>query len=341
MLELNQLIIHELEKDPENSEATLFLSNEIMPQDERALALVQKLNDNFLQKNDVLQGALSSPEDALFPGYFQNLVDNQFEESTFLSFSKETMNALQLAIQGVVGAKGGYLVYADYQQFDAHILGIFLVRDTEGIVFRKKSDASGFNLDDTTYLNTDRLAMACRIHVNKLQEGQNRFVELIKYAKSQKEISEYFTNWIGLDEPISSKELTNTFLELTSELPLPVDTESGAVMEERQFQEKVMSFAMSRPEKVIKLEDFNQEFYGDEPTTQNFIEENEVPLDNEFRFDQNAVKRFFNYRVSTEGITLNFSKSDLVSGKVSVDEDAIVIRSEALIKKLLKQLDRE
>ena len=209
------------------------------------------------------------------------------------------------------------------------------------MVFRKKSDATGFNLDDTTYLNTDRLAMACRIHVNKLQEGQNRFVELIKYAKSQKEISEYFTNWIGLDEPVSSKELTNTFLELTSELPLPVDTESGAVMEERQFQEKVMSFAMSRPEKVIKLEDFNQEFYGEEPTTQNFIEENEVPLDSEFRFDQNAVKRFFNYRVSTEGITLNFSKSDLVSGKVSVDDEAIVIRSEALIKKLLKQLDRE
>ena len=341
MLTINQLIIHELEKEPEQSDATLFLSDQLMPIDERSEALAMKLNDNFLQKNDVLQGALSSPEDALFPGYFQNLVESQFDQDTFLSFSKDTMNALQLAIQGVIGAKGGYLVYIDYMQFDTHILGIFLVRDTDGMVFKKRSDAKGFSLDDTTYLNTDRLAMACRIHVDKLQSGQSRFVELIKYAKSQKEISEYFTNWIGLDEPVSSKELTNTFLSLTSELPLPVDQDSGTVMEERQFQEKVMNFAMRSPEKVIKIEDFNQEFYGDEPTTQNFVEENEIPLDSEFRFDQNALRRFFNYRVSTGGITLNFSKADLQSGIVSVEDDAITIRSEALIKKLLKQLERD
>ena len=288
-----------------------------------------------------MQGSLSSPEDALFPGYLHNLVEAGFEEKAFIAFSKDTMNALQLAIQGIIGAKGGYLVYADYRQSEARILGLFLVRDTEGVVFRKKSDASGFDLDDTTYLDTDRLAMACRIHVDQFQNGQSRFIELIKYAKSQKEISEYFTNWIGLEAPVSSRELTHTFLELTSELPLPVNEENGQLMESEQFQEKVMNFALSSPERVIRLEDFNEAFYGEEPTTQRFIDENEIALDAEFRFDPNALKRYFNYRVSTEGITLSFSKSDLFSGKVSLEEDAIVIRSEALLKKLRKQLEKE
>lgn len=336
---VNQLIIHEIEKEAEQGDATLFLSTATLPIDERAEELVEKLNANFMQKNDVLQGSLSSPEDALFPGYFQNLVEANFEESAFLDFSKETMNALQLAIQGVIAAKGGYLVYADYKHFGSHILGIFLVRDEEGVVFNRKADDSGFDLNNTTYLNTNRLALACRIQVDKSKGGQNRFVELIKYAKSQKEISDYFMNWIGLDQPATSKELTTTFLQMTSELPLPVDEDSGATMPEQQFQEKVMGFAMKNPEKVIKLEDFNQEFYGSEPTTQQFVRENEVPIDAEFRFDQNALKRFFNYRVSAEGITINFSKTEMTSGKVSIEDDAIIIRSEALLKKLLKQME--
>ena len=338
-LQVNQLIIHELVKEAEQNEASLFLSEAVMPLEERAMELVEKLNANFMQKNDILQGSLSSPEDALFPGYFENLRISKFEEQAFLDFSRETMNALQLAIQGVVGAKGGYLVYADYQQFDSRILGLFLVRDTEGVVFKKNTASTGFNLDDTTYLNTDRLAMACRIFVNKSGSEQNRFVELIKYAKSQKEISAYFMNWIGLDRPVTSKELTTTFLQLTSELPLPVHEESGEVMQEREFQDKVMNFALKNPEKIIKVEDFNKEFYGDKPTTQEFIQENEVPIDTEFRFDQNALKRFFNYRVSAEGITLNFSKTELNAGKISIEDDAIIIRSEALLEKLLKQME--
>ena len=339
-LGVNQLIIHELVKEAEQNEASLFLSEQLPPVDEKAIELVEKLNANFLQKNDILQGHLSSPEDALFPGYFQNLLEAKLEAATFLQFSKDTMNALQLAIQGVVGAKGGYLVYADYQQFDTRILGLFLVRDTQGVVFKRNEAANGFNLDDTTYLDTDRLAMACRIYINKSKGGQDRFVELIKFAKSQKEISAYFTNWIGLDQPVSSRELTQTFLQITSELPLPVDEESGEVMEEGDFQKKVMGFAMRNPEKIIKLDEFNQEFYGESQTTQQFIEENEIEIDKEFRFDQNALKRFFNYRLNADGITLNFSKTELNSGKVTIEDDAIIIRSEALLGKLLDLMNK-
>ena len=151
---IHQLIIHELDKVADDTEAKLFLSDEVAPRDERAQLLVQKLHDTFISKTDVLQGFLSSPEDALFPGYFQHLQEQDMSKETFISFSKDTMAALQLSIQGVVGAKGGYLVYADYEIFEARALGIFLVRDTEGVVFNKTEDGTTFNLNTTTYHKT-------------------------------------------------------------------------------------------------------------------------------------------------------------------------------------------
>ncbi len=249
------------------------------------------------------------------------------------------MAALQLSIQGVVGAKGGYLVYADYEIFEARALGIFLVRDTEGVVFNKNEDGTTFNLNTTTYLNTDKLAMACRILFNKAKQGTERCVELIKHAKSQKEISEYFINWIGLERHESSKELTHTFLEMVSQLPLPVNEESGAPIQEGEFREAVVKFAMNSPDKTIDLKKFDERFYEGEAKTETFLQENELSLDQEFRFDGNLVRKFNSYRAYAEGITVNFSRNHVQSKQVEIEGDSVVIRSAALVEKLMAMME--
>jgi len=336
---IHHLIIHELVKEVDDSEASLFLSDALAPNDERAQLLVQKLHDTFVSKTEVLQGFLSSPEDALFPGYFQHLQDQGLTQESFISFTRETMAALQLAIQGVVGAKGGYLVYADYKIFEARTLGIFLVRDTEGVVFSKSESGTTFNLDATTYLNTDRLAMACRIHFSKAKNGTERCVELIKHAKSQKEISEYFINWIGLERHETSKELTHTFLEMVSQLPLPVDEESGETVKEGEFREAVVKFAMNSPDKTIDLKKFDERFYEGDAKTENFLQENELQLDQQFHFDGNLMRKFNNYRVYAEGITLNFARNHYQNRKVEIEGDAVIIRSEKLVQKLMAMME--
>ncbi len=337
--QLEQLIIHELVKEAETPEAALLLSREPAPLDEKAYMLVEKLNDIFDQKSDTLQGFFSSPEDALFPGYFQELIDRSFEEEAFLHFSKESMQALQLSLQGVTGAKGGYLVYALYELLSVRFLGVFLIRDTEGMVFEKKEEV--FSLHTVTYLNTDKLAMAGRIDINRFISGNARCLELIKHTKSQKTISEYFIKWIGLDQPESSRNLTKTFLNLVEELPLPRQAESNQTMSETEFKEEVMQFAMSRPHKTIKLEEFDEQFYGETSTARQFIEENDIPLDREFRFDQNTMKRFFNVRASAEGIGLSFNQKHLSSGMVVLEDDRIVIQCDQLLEKLWKQMEGE
>ena len=333
---VHHLIIHELEKEPEHIEARLFLAEAATPLDSRADLLVEKLNHTFLQKEDILHGYLSPPGDALFPGYFQHLVDEQLTKEAFIDFSRDTMNALQLNLQGVVGAKGGYLVYAIYEVENTRMLGVFLVRDTEGLAFRKEGeDAAAFLLDTVTYLNTDKLAMACRIHLNRFEEGEGRFVELIKHARSQKEISEYFVSWIGLERPESSKTLTQSFLQMVEELPMPVDESTGEQMEEGRFREKVLNFAMQSPQKTINLEHFGQELYGDPEATKPFLQDKEVGLDNEFRFDRNTMKQFYNYKANAEGIYIYFNRNHLNHQQVRIEGDTVIIQSPELAEQIL------
>ncbi|MCB0572406.1 MAG: nucleoid-associated protein [Phaeodactylibacter sp.] len=334
-LELHHLIIHELEKEADSADASVFLTDAVIPAGEKAELLLDKLNRTLAQKEDVLSGYLSSPEDALFPGYFQHLLDEGLGQKAFVTFSRETMNALQLALQGVVGAKGGYLVYADYSEFDQRMLGIFLVRDTEGIVFRKDEAGGAFELNTITYLNTDKLAMACRIRVDRYDGGQGRCVELIKHAKSQKEISDYFIHWVGLERPESSREMTASFLQMATELPLPEEAGTGQQMDESRFREKVLQFAMSSPQKTINVGHFEKEFYGEAQPVQQYMEDNGLALDEEFRFDRKALREFYNYKVSSEKIYLYFNRGHLKSGQIVVDGDSITIHSPDLAEQIM------
>lgn len=338
--QLYQMIIHELVKESDNPEAQLFMSDQLMPVEEDTMALGEKLNDIFEQKSDTLQGFFSSPEDALFPGYFQELVESDYEEAAFINFSRESMQALQLSLQGVIGAKGGYLIYMHYAAFEVDMLGVFLIRDTDGMVFKKSTNSAAFEIHPTTYLNTEKLAMAGRINLHQFQAGNNRCLELIKHTKSQKNISEYFINWIGLDNAESSKQLTKTFIKVLDELPLPKREDSEAAMSEEEFKENVMNFAMSRPNKTINLKEFDQQFYQGEETTQSFIQDNEVQLEQEFRFDHNTLKKAYYIKASANGIYLGFNQRDINSGVIILDDDKIIIQSDQLLEKIFRQLDK-
>jgi len=339
-LVIRQVIVHELIKLPENSEAQLFLSKVALPLEERTELLVEQLNLTFEQKSDTLQGFFSSPEDALFPGYFQDWAGQDFTSAGLMEFSRETMRALQLSLQGITGARGGYVVYAHYHFFEQDYLGIFLIRDTEGLVFSRLDETDTFALQSTTYLNTERLAMAGRINITRFQAGNQRCLELIKYAKSQKSISEYFQNWMGLDRPESSAALTQTFLEVVSELPLPLREGSNQPMEEEEFRAEVLNFAMRNPQKTIDVAQFEQTFYGEQPAVQQLLEDQDIELDDSFRFDQRAMKNYYHYKASVEGLSLSFNHRHYRQHQVEIEGDSVVIRSEELVEKIRSQLEQ-
>jgi nucleoid-associated protein YejK len=335
---LHQLAIHELVKNADSNEAELRLSDNLLLIDEKAEELVGKLNKTFIQKNEVLNGHLAAPEDALFPGYFHLLEEEKFSSQAFLQFSRDSMQALQLSLQGVVGAKGGYLVYAFYSTgegvHEQHLLGIFLVRDTNGLVFTSGSSGS-FQLSPSTYLDIDRMALACRIILRKGEGRDQPHLEVIKHARTQKEISDYFLSWLGIEESVSNKELTHHFLEAVAAAPLPLDEDTGAPMETGVFREQLANFAMKSPGKVINIPAFEEKFYGEEKPIQAYLSEQEVNMQDEFRFDSQAVRDYSFHKFKGQGLYFGCKHAFLLSGEVRVEGEQVIIENPELAEQIL------
>lgn len=332
-IDLRQLIIHELRKAANQPAVGLVLAEAPQPIGTHERDLVGRLYRVFQHKNDRLHGRMSEPEDALFPGYFQLWREADGQPDAFLQFSRDTAQTLADALPEVPGAKGGYLVYAYFAVEGEDLLGIFLIRDTDGLVF-ERTPAGTILISPTTYLQIDRMAMAAIVYLDRLQRGNQRYVDLVKHAKSQAAVSDYFTDWLGLEATTSSKEQTTTFLQMVDELPLPLDSETGQPVPEPVFREQVMDFAASSAGKTVNLKAFDEAFYEDQGTVQQFVSNNGLSLDEEFRVDRATLKGYHSHRVGAQGFSLIFNRQHLLRHELEIDGDRIILHAPELVEQI-------
>ncbi len=333
-LTVHNAVVHELKKQPEMAEADLLLSEESLPITEQAIELIGRLDQLFERKTDLLQGYLLEPDEGLFPAYYHNWLEEGRARNPFLSFSKNAMAVLKDSLQGVTGAKGGYLLFADYSIDDQRMLGIYMVRNTEGMVFVPDEDHDRLRLQTTAYLDIQNMAMAARVLA-----GTGRNVQMIRHARTQSSISQYFTDWVGIDRPETSGELTQSFLEMVEELPVPKDRETGFAMNEGDFEKALVKYAAKAPQHTIRVQDFDEHFYGNEKPLQDMLAGNGSSLDEGFRVDNKALRNRFYLRAGVGGISITCTKDHFRNGQVHVDEATgkITINSEELATLLLDQ----
>ncbi|NJB86629.1 nucleoid-associated protein YejK [Lewinella marina] len=331
---VHHAIVHELKKQPEMAEADLLLSEEALPITEQAIDLIGRLDETFERKTDLLQGYLVEPDEGLFPAYYQNWLEEGRGRAPFIAFSQNAMAVLKDNLQGVTGAKGGYLLFADYTMDEHRMLGIYMIRNTEGLLFVEDEGHARLKLQTTAYLDIQNMAMAAR-----LLAGKGRNVQMIRHARTQSAISQYFTDWVGIDRPETSAELTQSFLEMVDELPVPKDRETGFAMNEGDFEKALVKYASKAPQHTIRVQDFDEHFYGNEKPLQEMLAESGSSLDEGFRVDRKALRNRFYLRAGVGGISLTCTKDHFRNGQVHVDEVSgkITINSEELASLLLDQ----
>ncbi|MCB0635415.1 MAG: nucleoid-associated protein, partial [Lewinella sp.] len=154
----------------------------------------------------------------------------------------------------------------------------------------------------------------------------------------QKDISDYFLSWLGLEAPSSSRELTEHFLDAVAQLPAPVDEESGEPMEPAAFREQVVNFAVKNPARTVNIKAFDEQFYGDETPLQDFVQQNQVELGETFRYDRQALRDYHFHRFKADGLYFGCRHAFLLSGEVRVEGDTVIIDHPELAEQLAELL---
>jgi len=191
-MKISYVIIHELNKEAGVTGAVLKLYDSINSSDKRVIKLITELNNRYKNRNETY-GIFDKNRSTVFHREFDKYYNAQ-TEAVFIEFSKQSSKYLQREIDDKAPAKGGYLIFAHYEQ-NRKYLGVFLVRNTIGLSFNTDLKTEKFNVDNVQHIDFENLAMACRISIDSYGKKEIRYMSFIN--KRGDEMSQYFTNWIS------------------------------------------------------------------------------------------------------------------------------------------------
>lgn len=331
-MELNKIIIHELKKESGTNETELIRSDELTEINENSIGLVSALNNSY-NSDKILYAVFDKSEGKYFPEKFQEYKDSSRNSERFISFTRNVIGNLDSLIKPVTLATGGYFVFAEYTNNANDFLGIFLIRDTEGKTLSKTE--SSFSIDSIEYVNTSNLAMACRINNGKYDVDEENYLSLTQLR--QQDISEYFKNWISIEQIETSSEYTKQLYDIISQIERPINPETNNEYEIENFRNLVYSYASSSPNRTINLRDLSQHFYNDPNAISNYAMDNDIAIDTEFRYNSRQLKRFIKLEVNRDGINFKISRGafdDKV--RFSDEDDSLVIIESATFANALR-----
>jgi nucleoid-associated protein len=167
MIKINRIAIHEIVKESHVNSASTFITNACLSVNNTVNDFVQKLHESY-KSDSVVYAIFNTNADSFFPNQFVNYSAKK-GNSSFLKFTQEVTKNLKNKIVHVTLAKGGFLVYVDYENSGTNYMGVFLIRDAQGVVFNKDEKAGNVEINSVTYMNTEKLVMACRINLDKFE----------------------------------------------------------------------------------------------------------------------------------------------------------------------------
>lgn len=330
---VDKIVVHQLNKNEGEQRAAADVSQDLLDVDELSINLVQKLDASY-KRTEITYAYFNRTDQNVFPNEFDNYMKNE-RGNSFLAFSQNTTLNLKDKVESIAPAKGGFLVFSQYR-IDRDYIGIYLIRDTIGMLFKKDRGRSAFIINPTEHLDLDKLAMACKIDLGQYRAGAGKYLSFMK--RKMNDISEYFINWISVSDRESNKILTGNLFSLINLASLPRD-EDGQELSREIFRAEVHKYVSTLPTKIVNVNKLSGHFYSDETYLGDVAERNNISINTEFRPDSSEMKKFVQIDLESDGIRVQFSRREL-NTKVRFDRqnrNVVIIDSERFANALRKE----
>lgn len=335
-MELSKVIIHEIKKESGENESNVILSAELIGNSQTASALISTLLESY-NNDKLLYAIFDETEGNYFPQKYNQYRLSERNDEGFILFTQNVLNRLNRNIKQITLAKGGYFIFAEYKLNGIDFVSVFLIRDTEGKILRK-TDRS-YAIQSIEYLDTKNLAMACRINENKLAASDINYLTFTQLK--QQTVSDYFLDWICIQQLESSTEYTKALYDLVNRIQPPTDEDTNEPLTIEDFRDKIYSYITSNPNKVVNLQDLSQHFYNNPNHISDFAQSEDITIDTEFRYNKRQLRKFISVTVNRDGINLKFSRGAL-NEKVKfsdTNQNIVIIDSERFAEALRQELD--
>lgn len=334
-MEIKYIIAHEIvkEQDSKNEEHKRILTDNLINIKDGDNEVIEALHNKY-SKNSIEY--YNFGEESNFQKYFKDYLNNQVENN-FIKFTKYATISLYEKIKENNKSRGGILIFIDYLSTQ-HYIYIFLLRKKEFSDLQLVNNST-FHFSKIKHVNFEDMAMACRINIDEVKNTSGkRCISFI--SKRNDEVSNYFKNWISIDNSESNSKLdSERLLKILSKINLNTLDSSIKYLNNNELLKSAHEFIKANKKKV-NLKMLSMSLFDDENIIIDYANNENLDINTEFRIDNNIYKQFVIVEVSDKfGNSLRFPKgneNDMII--ISDDKKRIIINSEELAEKLLERL---
>lgn len=339
-LNLKKLIIHEIKKKEKTREVELDLeSNCLDVTDFKRTELVEKLVSAIKRTQENFTTAKFEMSER-FPKMLEEYLpeDIESDDSTdeqFAEFSRQSAELLASFMKEEQAAKGGYLIFTEYILQQKLYISIFLVRDTDREIFQKINGV--LDVTKTKITDVDKLALACRISISEFLG--NNLSPLTMINAQSREVSNYFANWLGSTNKVTSDESTSIFIETVHQMEMPLN-EDGNQMSVEEFDQKLFNMINDDSQKNIRHGNISTHLFGNPDAIGDFFEKEHVPLAPEIKASRKSLKQLIEVNANDGRLKLQIPKGDLNRKVILSKEDKkVIIESAEIFDEVSKYFD--
>lgn len=330
-MKIKNVIIHNLRKEGKGSATIDYSAKSLDLHDKKCQSLIEELYSFF--SKSIKYGIFSSDEETIFHTKFDDYLCNSQEK--FVSFSRDVLPDLKSRVDSIHQSKGGYIIFSEIENQNTNFFVVFVVRDKTGKQFSYKNNEMKIN--EVIHIDTNKLAMACRINIQSYQEQKDRYLSFL--STTQEEASKYFINWIGAEALSKSYEDTKNFRKLINKTEPPKD-ENGNSIGHDELRRRVQEICSKTYSNNINLRAVAEEVWGDPDYLTRVAENNSIVINDIFVADKSELKKLTGLSFTGDKIKLTFPL-DYIGDKVRIDENnpnMILIKSDILAEQIREEL---
>lgn len=340
-MSISNLIVHEIQKNSSSDKTLLIARPEEMIVDDQALALSQKINDLF-NRSGMNTGRFSNPEGSDEGSKLPGLIKQHFTDSgfsDFVAFSKACSAEYIRHLESVEDVEGGLLWFHHYQVQDTNFLLIVLLKRKEGVVLN-----ADLSLEQINQIEMDKLHMAMRINLSAWKAQDEARYIAFRFGRAPSHESDYFTAFIGCNEPAAAATETRKLVDLTSAFCQEMNVSQKAAVElKRVVADRCLEKVEEKEPIALKqiADEIESQFSAEQ--AKKFLDlasSESFNLEKEIFVEKAALKKLTRYSGSNKTITLSFD-SDLLGESISFNEATQSLTFKDLPKSLLKQLQKD
>ncbi len=339
-MKLHRLVIHELFKESGTTDVDFTPSTALLTIEESLSEMIANIHESFEKSiSSYHRFKPHSDRKAIFVNA-SKYVKKEETDDRFYKWSANSMRELAAAIEQKPFATGGYYIFSDYEINYSRFLSIVIVRDKDAFNVTWNKNTKIYHVNTMQNIDIDQMAMGFRLNVNLYKAvDQRNYIAVI--SRKSEAVSQYFRDWVCIDEGTSSRSNTTNLVRILKHLPQPDDFQG----DEDEFLVSVFNVIDSEQKAqkgIINVDRLSEMMYKDRSFLRNYAQQEfDLELDPEFKVHTTALRSLVRYKAKTKGISVSLDVEQFRDNTVELTEGTVIIRSRSIFEQLWSQRNED